>query len=136
MNRKMKNINLSELLIRSLDDALPPAEQTALDAGLAASPALREEHRQLLAMRKALGQIKAAPAPNFTDQVMRRLPIRQGLSFTSAIIRLYPQAAAACVAVLIIGLLSIYLSEGNLSVEALVGIQELSVDEAYSLVIE
>ncbi|MEN0005502.1 MAG: hypothetical protein AAF798_15230 [Bacteroidota bacterium] len=131
MNAKER---MNQLLLKSLDLPLSAEEQTALDQALEASAALREDQAKLLAMRQLLAKAQLEASPSFADRVMDTIKLRQRPTFTASIIRLYPKVAAACILLLLAGMLGIYLSEGNLSVDALVGVQELSIDEAYTLV--
>jgi len=49
---------------------------------------------------------------------------------------IYPKAVAACLVILMGFIAYLYLSEGNLDTEILVGIADLSPDEAYSFLEE
>ena len=125
-------MKMSDLLIRSLDEELSAAEQEQLNRALAVSEELRLEREQLLRLRAALASLQPEPMPDFADRVKARLD--DATSLTVAIVRLFPRVAAACVLVLLFVLLAVYLSEGNLSTEAIIGTQELTVEDAYALV--
>jgi len=123
------NTKHKELLLRSLDEQLEPEEAVALETALEQSAELREEKRQLMAMRTMLGGMKNIPAPGITDGVVQRIK-RPALE--RSIARLLPQVAAACVLLVIAGLLAIYFTEGSLTAEAILGVSELAPEEAYS----
>jgi len=124
-----------DLLIKSLDNELSPQEQQMLEQALSESEALRRERDQLLAMRSALGELPPVHDPAFSERVMQRLH-EKSITSTALIAAMFPRVAAACILVLFAFLLSIYVSEGSLTSDALLGTQELTVDEAYSLAAE
>lgn len=129
----MRNDKLKALLIKSLDFELSADEQAQLETGLSASDELRQEKAQLLAMRQLIGSIEPNPNPTFAQNVIAKIQAKRKAGFSASVIQLLPRVAAACIVLLLISLFSIYLSEGTLSVDAIVGVQELSIDEAYSL---
>ena len=117
-----------DLLIYSLDNELTDTQQKMLDEALQNSEALRQEQARLLHMRKELAAFSAAPDATFSSNVLQVL--EQPQSFN--IVQLFPKVAAASVLLFIGSLLAIYFSEGNLSMEAIVGVQDLTPEDAYS----
>ena len=68
------NDELLELLYRSFDDDLSAAEQSRLDAALAASESLRAESERIKSMRSALADaVPQSFAAGFSQRVARRL---------------------------------------------------------------
>ncbi len=122
----------TELLIRAMEGELPEADRRRLDAALAVSPELRHEQEQLLRLRRELAALKPAADAGFVDGVMDRLS-EKSKTITTRIVQLFPRIAAASVLLFLVVLLGIYLSEGTLSTEVLIGTQDLLPQEAYTL---
>ena len=120
------------LLIRSLDDQLSDAEETQLEAALENSSDLRAEKQQLLELRVQMARLKVEADEAFTEEVMQALQKQKSNSFESVILNLFPKVAAACLVLLLASVLIIYFTEGNLSAEAIIGIQNLTPEDAYS----
>ncbi len=125
------------LLIKSFDQPLSGTEQNSLDRQLEISAWLREEKRRLEKLRAGIGALKKTPKAGFADQVLMALEEQQKQQdIQGVILQLFPQVAAACVAVLIVALLTTFFIEGSLSTEALVGVQDLSPEDAYTILAE
>ena len=119
------------LLIYSLDNELSADEQRQLDQALTASAELCAEQERLLAIRQALAS-HTIPADNtFANAVMQQLEEKE-TGVEARILQLFPKVAAACVVLVLIATLGIYFSEGSLSTEAIVGVQDLAPEDAYS----
>lgn len=122
-----------ELLLYSLDNELTKAEQEQLDTALANSAALRAERDALLEMRNALANFSVDEDATFTDDLMQRIQIeKRNVPIQSNIRKLFPRVAAACILLVLLSVVAIYMTEGNLSIEAIVGVQDLSPEDAYS----
>lgn len=121
---------MRELLLRSLDGELDPAESMRLEKALQDSAVLRAEKEQLLQVRRLMATLQPAPDPSFAERVMGRL--RQERR-ESSIVRWFPQVAAACLLLLVIVLSAVYFTSGNLQGDTLIGIGDLSPDEAITL---
>lgn len=121
---------IKDLLYRSVDVTLSPKEVQNLAEGLARFPELEAERDQLLRLRKALAGMEVSATPgSFSESVLakQRRP---------RIIRLQswaPQIAAACVIFVLAFVLSIYFGEGSLDMTSVLGVEELSPEEAYTL---
>lgn len=125
------------LLINSFDQPLSDADQNTLDRQLEVSAWLREEKRRLEKLRAGISALKEAPKAGFADQVLIALEEQEKRQdIQGVILQLFPQVAAACVAVLIVALLTTFFIEGSLSTEALVGVQDLSPEDAYTILAE
>jgi len=123
-----------DLLIYSMDHPLTPEEQKILDEALSLSKALKKEQEQLLAMRNLLSQNTPPASPIFVENVIAKLARPQQPKLTTIIVDLYPQIAAACVLFIAVALSAIYVSEGSLTYDALVGVNELSFGDANTLI--
>ncbi|MCO6491829.1 MAG: hypothetical protein J5I98_25665 [Phaeodactylibacter sp.] len=125
----MKKETINELLLRSFDQELSGEERTRLEAALAGSEALRREKSQLEALRQMLGGLRAEPTAGFADEVLGKLntsPVE------ATLLSILPPAAAACLIVLLLTLIGIYLAEGSLSTEAIIGVNNLAPEDAYT----
>ena len=123
-----------DLLIYSMDNPLNPEEQKTLDEALSLSEALKKEQKQLLAMRNLLSQNTPPASPIFVENVIAKLARPQQPKLTTIIVDLYPQIAAACVLFIAVALSAIYVSEGSLTYDALVGVNELNFGDANTLI--
>jgi hypothetical protein len=137
VNRDTMNDKALALLIHSLDNELNSGEQKQLDTYLAASEALRREKELLLEMRSGLADLKVVPEKGFADQIVRQINASEQKAknpdLQVIIMNLFPKVAAACVIVLVVAVLATFLMEGSLSMEAFLGLQDLSPEDAYSL---
>lgn len=120
------------LLIFSLDNELSAEEQHQLDQALAEDTELRTEQDRLLMIREALSAHTVSADVAFADEVMQSLETANETGIEARILQLFPQVAAACIVLVLIAMLGIYFSEGNLSTEAIVGVQDLAPEDAYS----
>ena len=125
----MKEDNIKELLIRSFDQELSAEERAALESALARSETWRQEKRQLEKLRSLLGGLQATPAPDFPDRVMDKLSTT---SLEASLLSILPRAAAACLLAVLLTLIGIYLVEGSLSTEAIIGLSGLSPEDAFT----
>lgn len=121
-----------DLLVRSFDNELTESEERRLEKALEVSAELRAEREALLRMRQVLKAFEPGVPQEFSEQVMQKISTLQRLreSFSAAMVELLPRVAAACILVLLIILVSIYWSEGSLTTDALVGISDVSPEEA------
>ncbi len=125
----MKKETIQELLLRSFEQELSAEEQGRLDAALAGSEELRREQQQLKKVRHLLGSLQAAPNSGFVDSVMEELntsPVE------ATLLSILPRAVAACLIVLLLTLIGIYIAEGSLSADAIIGVNNLAPEDAYS----
>lgn len=119
-----------ELLLRSLDQTLSAPEQKQLDQALAESNALQTAKMELIQVRSLLAQKPISRTPDgFSQGILQSIQRPKVIQLNSWM----PQIAAACFILLCTALISIYTMEGTLSTEALLGIQDLSPEEAYTL---
>jgi hypothetical protein len=121
---------MKDLLIHSLDNELTPAQQVHLQKALAGSEALRQEQKQLLEMRSLLADLRVRRDLLFPERVMNRLEKRGKQGFLHDIVSLSPKVAAACIVFMLATTLGIYLREGSLSPEIVIGVEDLELDDA------
>ncbi|WP_367391949.1 hypothetical protein [Lewinella sp. LCG006] len=129
-SRPSEHAELLELLRQSLDRELLPAEGIRLAQALETKEWLRDELALLQALRNSLKQLHPAPSPSFTARVLQRLPEEQQL-LRPLIVRWRSVAAAACIA-LLLGLGLIYNASGNLDSEAILGLEQMELDDVYA----
>lgn len=127
----MEAKDIKALLIRSIVEELSESESAQLEAALAESEALRRERSELLRTRNLLRHARPPADPGFADRVMQKLEEHQ--SATALIVRLFPRVAAACAIVLVALSLFFYFEAGSLSADILVGLEDLSIEEAVAL---
>jgi len=128
-----------DLLLKSFDLELSEEETKQLADALKASPELQKEQADLLKMRRLFIDFKVEKEDQFVTNIMEAIG-REEIVAKRPIIHhlsvIYSKSIAACVLILMSFMLYIYLSEGNFETAALVGITDLSPDEAYSFLIE
>ncbi|MGH1436770.1 MAG: hypothetical protein ACRBG0_20200 [Lewinella sp.] len=129
-SRPPEHAELSELLRQSLDRKLSEAENLRLAKAMAANDWLKEELAMLQVLRNALTQLHPAPSPLFTTNVLQRLREEQQL-LRPLIVQWRSVAAAACIA-LLLGLGLIYNSSGTLESEAILGLEQMELDDVYA----
>lgn len=129
-SRPSEHAELLELLRQSLDRELPTSDSSRLAQALEANEWLREELALLQTLRNSLKQLHPAPSASFTAKVLQRLPEEQAL-LRPLIVRWRTVAAAACIA-LLLGLGLIYNASGNLKSEAILGLEQMELDDVYA----
>ncbi|NRB51531.1 MAG: hypothetical protein HRU41_27915 [Saprospiraceae bacterium] len=123
-----------DLLIRSMDMELAEADALALEQALSDSEALRDEKVRLIAMRERLAEWTAPEDPNFAERVLTNLGKQVEEDLSAVIIRLFPRVAAACVLILGVALGTIYVTEGSLMMDTIIGVNEVLLEDAVLLV--
>ncbi len=126
--------DMLELLIQSLDFPLSAHEQQQLETALQQSTALRAEQARLIKLRTALRDSQPEASPVFVDNLIAKLAKPKQPTLTAVMLSMYPQIAAACLIFMAVALSVIYASEGSLHLDAVVGLGDLSVSEAQTLV--
>ena len=128
----MKNEHkLYDLLVRSFDTPLAKEEQEQLEFALKNSEVLRKAQQELIGLRSQLSSFEVSAEPLFTDQVMQKI----GASSTKIIpLRRYAtQIAAACLILILATGVGMYMLEGGLDAEIILGVDELDPLDAYTL---
>ena len=124
-----------DLLYRSFDQQLLPAEQRFLDSVLVQSPWLQKEQARLTELRKMVAQTSAVSfSPRFADNVMRKIRREQeetrkeSVFFEELLTAFRPIALA--VVVVVIGLLSYNLTRSDdLSLSSALGEPEITLEQ-------
>ncbi|MEO0728680.1 MAG: hypothetical protein AAFZ63_29360, partial [Bacteroidota bacterium] len=93
-------------------------------------PELREEVERLKEMSQLFMQLRAEPRAGFAQRVVSALPAPL-VWYRPLIKRWSTVAAAACVA-LLLALSFIYINSGTLETEAILGLEEIWVEDAYA----
>ncbi len=120
-----------ELLIYSLDNKLTDEEQKKLEAALKASAELRAERGQYLKMRKLISEMPIPDRIDFADEVMQKWAVQKNKNnFGTAVVQLFPRVAAAAVLILFIAWTAVYFGGENMTANSLIGVEEISPDEA------
>ena len=122
------------LLIRSLDGTLPANEEAQLEKALSTSERLRHEKARLLEIRSDLKNWSAPEDPDFAARVLSQIGKQVEEDLSGVIIRLFPRVAAACVLILGVALGTIYVTEGSLMLDTIIGVNEVVLEEAVMLV--
>jgi predicted nuclease with TOPRIM domain len=134
---KMKKMNnhkeMLDILIRSLDQESGQEEKARLQEALEHSEDLRREKARLEQMRAWLAGLQAPIDERFADRVADRIEEEKNSSFNTVILNLFPKAVAACLLVFMLTLMGIYLSEGALSADAIIGVDDVTLEDTYSL---
>lgn len=121
--------DIHDLLLRSLDAPLTPAEQDRLASALAESAALREERAALLRMRELMQGQTFRFQPFFAGRVMHRLeqelaPVRNRIQRNWYLA--FGSVAVPAIALLIFFLVSAWNESGRVDVDTLTGVAEIS----------
>ncbi len=130
----MKNQELYQLLLRSFDEDLSPQEQQQLQKALKESAELRQKKRELEEVEALLRNADMTTTiPFFTGKVMTKiedLHSTQALSlmdeFALSLSRIFPKVALSSLSLLLVLTAGLYLSEGNLSSNTLLGTSDIS----------
>lgn len=118
------------LLIRSLDQELTPEEADRLRQALEKSSDLRAERQRLQLMRQRIAALRLAENPVFVEDITNRLIELGKETLTRTMAAIFPKVAAACLLLLLLSLAAIYFTTGALSVDAIIGIDELTPEDA------
>lgn len=127
------------LLHRSFEDDLSKEETTRLTNALKESAELRKEQTALIATRNLFTSFSVTKDEAFVAAIMNTIEqenIVAKRQIGHYLSQIFPIAIAACLLIFTSFMVSIYISEGNLDSETLVGINDLSPDEAYTYLME
>lgn len=124
---------MKDLLLYSLDNELTPDQQVHLEKALAESAELRQEKQQLLQMRSLVAGLRVRRDLSFPERVMNRLHIKEKRGFFSDLVALSPKVAAACIVFMLATIVGIYVREGSLSSDVIIGVEELTPEDAFGV---
>lgn len=122
-----------ELLMLSLDSDLTSEQQIQLKAALSSDATLREEQDQLLQMRTLVATLRVRRDNEFPVRVLERLGKEKKRGFFTDLVSLSPKVAAACILFMLATLFSIYLREGSLTPEVIIGVEHLTPEDALGI---
>ena len=118
---------LKELLIRSFDDeSFSTEEQKLLDEALATHSGLQREKLEIEEMRNTLSDYSPSFDTGFSKKVLNQ--IGNEVSPNDNLFYLFKRFAIGSVAAIIALLISVYLTDGNFSLDSLLGITNLTPD--------
>lgn len=122
--------NMNELLLYALDNEPTSAQQADLEKALAESESLRQEKEQLLQMRSLVADLRVRRDIAFSERVMNRFQKKEKRGFLYDIVSLSPKVAAACILFMLATTAGIYMHEGSLSSDVIIGIEDLMPEDA------
>ena len=123
-----------ELLIYSLDNELNSDEEKLLENAIDKSPELRAERDRYLKLRKMVAGVESSIPVGFADDVMRKWSSKKHQhSFGNRIVHLFPRVAVAAAIILLVTWSAVYFGGENIMMDTLTGLDDMSPDEAYSL---
>lgn len=125
---------LYALLLRSLDEQLPPNEAQQLQTALEENEELCAQQQQLLQMRALLAGQQYHFASGFEDRVMEtinQLQTKGGreVDFGTALSIAFRRIALSGVAAILVLLFVTYLNHHSLSLNAITGIENLNPED-------
>ncbi len=129
----MNKQELHNLLLRSLDETLSAKEQNLLQQALANDEELQQLQTQYQQNEQALQQYEGDKIPYFAATVMRSINSQIANAendLLAAIWKLFPRVALPALALTIALLVNVYVSEGALNVDTVMGIHDLTADDA------
>jgi len=119
---------LRALLIKSYEEGgVTPGERQLLDEALASNEELRQEQKELEALHEMLADYTPVFKPGFAGRVLETVS-RASASPDDNLYFLFKRFALTGVAAIIALLISVYLTDGNFSFNALLGLSDLSKD--------
>lgn len=128
------NHQLYKLLLRSISEDLGQEETNRLRKALEEFPELREEQERLLAQKKLLASQEFRYKPFFATRVLAKIDkqYRRERTLLPGLTFAFNRVALPVLGVLVALLATTYFSEHSLSLDALTGASELSVEEVVS----
>lgn len=125
---------LYNLLLRSLDEQLPPQEAQHLQTALQENEELRTQQQQLLQMRALLAGQQYHFTTGFEDRVMEAINHLQTeggrqVDFGTALSLAFRRIALSGVAAILVLLFITYLNHQSLSLNAITGIENLNPED-------
>jgi hypothetical protein len=131
---------LKKLLIKLYDNNLSHKDQEELPNGFAAFPELAQEKEELSSLIQVLQKRNYSFQPGFSEKIMRKIESVSYFAipdpreyFEAQLNLLFRWVAPAGAAVIIIFLISLYLTQGSISVNAITGIDNLTFNDAITL---
>ena len=130
----MENKKLLELLVRSLDSSISNEEQVLLNDALEKNSWLQNEQKELLTIRQHLGDFEIQQNISFAENVIRALQVKPLNQFSSQITNWFPRIAMVFAVLFFLVIANIYYSEGQIDSDTIIGLQDLSPEDAYAVI--
>lgn len=128
------------LLIKSFDDNLTQKEQDELQKGFADFPEILQEKKELSLLRNVLKKQTYSFHYGFSDKIMRKIEASRFLPeqnmqdyFAAQLNALFRRIAPVGIIAIAIIVIALYFTEGSASVKALIGINDISFNDAITL---
>ena len=123
--------DIRDLMLRSLDEELDHQQQETLKRELSNSKELSQEYDKYLEIRKILSETNYGFNNDFSQNVINSLMGKRLDLYNS--FKMFAVSSAAAIAILF---LSVYLMDGSINIDAIIGLDAYSVeDEFYSFLI-
>jgi hypothetical protein len=125
------------LLYRSFEQELSPEEKENLEQALSRTEELRREKETIIQLRRTIREGKVDSfRPFFADRVLNRIQAyskgRNDESFFDSLFMIFrPVAIAAVILIIMVTVYNITTS-GQLSLESVLAVPEVTLDDAYS----
>jgi len=136
----MINQEMYDLLIRSMNDQLTAGEDMQLQQALKESSELRDEKIKLNNIGKLLSSRNHSFSAGFHSRVMLAVSDEKkgkviSLDFTRSFTTMFNRIAVAGVAVIVLLVVSLYISHGSLNVNTFTGVDPVSQDNLVSVLL-
>lgn len=127
------------LLHRSFEEELSKEESIELTTALKESAELRIEQSELTATRNLFASFSLKKDDNFVANIMEAIEEKEIVAKRKIghyLSKVFPISIAACILILMSFVTHIYISEGSFDTESIVGVNDLSPDDAYAYLME
>ena len=136
----MINQEMYDLLIRSMDGQLTAEEERQLQQALKGSSELREEKIKLSKVGKLLSSRNHSFSDGFHNRVMQAVSDEKkgkvmSIDFTRSFTSMFNRIAVAGVAVIVLLVISLYISHGSLNINTFTGVDPISEDNLISVLL-
>lgn len=129
-----------ELLYRSFDGQLTPAERQRLEEALAHSQPLREEKEKIAALRQTVaGSAAQSFEPFFAERVMQRIQAKgrllaaAGDDFIASLMWSFRRIALAAIIAVFLLLAGNIIQKGEISLNSMLAMPQLTIDDTVVL---
>ena len=126
---------IQELMLKSFEGQLSASEQIILDEAIGSSQAMHKKYEELKEVRQLMSSYELDDNHLWDDEeILHFIPGQQVQNqakvFTLG--RYWSRIAAACVFACVISMGTVYLQNGSIDADTLVGIDEIDADEAFT----
>lgn len=136
----MINQEMYELLLRSMNEQLFADEDKKLQMALKVSAELREEQKKLGKVGKLLSSRNYGFTAGFRNRVMQAVSDEKkgkviSMDFARNFTAMFNRIAVTGVAVILLLVISLYISHGSLNVNTITGVDPISEDNLISVLL-